>query len=64
MHRAIDAATRESGLELDGLRGAVVVLDVTTGAIVSIESRPTFSPTELQDGGLWATAEGSDRRAG
>jgi peptidoglycan glycosyltransferase len=65
VHRAIDEVAAQSSLaDSRTLRGAVVVIDVVTGELIAIESRPTFSPLELSDGALWARAEGADRRAG
>lgn len=62
---AFDAGTREILGASDGeLRGAVVLLDATTGDILAMVSRPTFSPAELVDVSVWAVAEGSDRREG
>jgi peptidoglycan glycosyltransferase len=54
-----------SGLgDATDLRGAVVVVDVVTGQIVAMESRPSFSLMELVDATTWARAEGEERRAG
>jgi peptidoglycan glycosyltransferase len=41
-----------------------VVLDARTGAILGLESRPTFSLSELSSPWSWATAEVADRRSG
>lgn len=65
VHHAIEAGSRDAGFgDASDLRGAVVLVDVVTGAIVAIESRPTFSPLELVDAQAWAEAEGLERRAG
>ncbi len=62
---AIDRGASEGGLsDLDSLRGAAVVLDATTGDIVALESRPTFSLAEIVDPELWTQKEAVERRAG
>jgi peptidoglycan glycosyltransferase len=65
VHEAFDRGVREAGLsDVGSQRGAVVLLDVTTGEILAIESRPTFSPSEFTDPAVWAAAEATDRRGG
>jgi cell division protein FtsW (lipid II flippase) len=62
---AFDHGALEAGLpDPRTLRGAVVVLDVKTGGLVALESRPTFSLQELADPMAWAAAEASERRSG
>lgn len=62
---AIDRGSLEAGLaDVGTLRGAAVVLDVTDGAIVALQSRPAFSLAELADPVAWARAEARERRLG
>jgi peptidoglycan glycosyltransferase len=65
LKRAVEEGARDAGLppEFD-LRGAAVVLDLTTGAILALDSRPTFGLAELGDVDDWAVEEARDRRAG
>jgi penicillin-binding protein A len=63
--RAITTGAGNAGVAAAGpVRGAAVVLDSRTGAILAITSRPTFSPAELHDPAAWAKAEAIDRRDG
>jgi len=65
VHAAIDTGASSAGLpDVAALRGAVVLLDVEDGSIVALESRPSFSPAELSDRRVWASAEARERRAG
>jgi peptidoglycan glycosyltransferase len=61
---AYDGGAAEAGLRVSGLRGAAVVLDARTGAIIALLSRPTFSPDELSRPLAWSEAEANDRRGG
>ncbi len=65
VHQAIDRGAIGAGLpDIERLRGAVVVLDVTSGDILASESRPSFSLGELSVPTEWAKAEGRERRDG
>ena len=63
--RAITAGVRKAGVaDPDSVRGAAIVLDSRTGAILAVTSRPIFSLAERHDPTAWARAEALDRRDG
>ena len=65
VHAAIDIGVTDAGLpDTESLRSAVVVLDVVTGEIIALESRPAFALDELSDPLVWASAEARERRDG
>lgn len=63
-HRAFDTGTEQLVRPDANLRGAVVLLDASTGDVLAMVSRPTFGLNELVDPSVWARAEGRDRRGG
>jgi penicillin-binding protein A len=64
-HHAFDAGSRAGGLAgVSRVRGATVVVDVRSGDILALESRPTFSMAELSDPRAWSEAESADRQTG
>lgn len=65
VHGAIDSGVIHAGLQdTDKLRSAIVVLDVVTGEVIALESRPAFALDELSDPLVWASAEARERRDG
>ena len=46
----IDADAQETAYyALDGRKGAIVVLDADTGAVIAMVSRPSFNPESIED---------------
>ena len=49
----VPAVQKVAQSELQGLKGAIVVLDPTTGALIASASAPTYDPANLEE--RWAT---------